>query len=249
MLSWILVANQSCLGQSKVLLYRVSYFYPTHNTINHKIMTQKEEERHVGESERLLIGESTRLYDSSHRLGSLKEGRSQVEILAEKIERRRNDRILITNQVRVALESELLQIAIDKNYPSKNRVRRQDLVAYRERVANEMACERRHDAHTFSSLCLAALNRIGVKTTNQCLLEVLDRCIVHIDAIDDDWFHYVEFGFFYTRVVSQWPWMRNQSVNAFMVVAVFFLCTPILFCYVLEDENVCTGVFGKIRMA
>ena len=173
--------------------------------------------------------------EAPHRLQSLDEGASQVEQLAAKIEGRREQRILITFPVRVALETECREIAVRKGYASKNKVRREDMVAIRQRVASEIVKER-------GNLFLYWGHKIlGMKTTNQYTLETLDRAILHIDAIQDEWFHCVEFSFFYTKVVSKWPWMRNQSANAFLVVILFFFCTPILFCYVLEDESICEG--------
>lgn len=184
------------------------------------------------------------LPQTPHRLRSLQPGESQIEQLAAKIEGRRKDRIMITVPVRVALETECREIATQKEYESKNRVQREDLVSIRERVAGERVREQRN-----FFLCYGH-QMLGMKTTNQFLMETLDRAILHIDAIDDDWFHFVEFGFFYTKTVSKWPWMRNQSTNAFLVVILFFLCTPLLFCYALDDKSICEGestTFGWLQ--
>lgn len=169
-----------------------------------------------------------------HRLESLHEGDSEVEKMATKIERRRERRIEITFPVRVQMATECREIAIRKGYDNVNKITREDLVAIRQRVASEVVQEQRNP---FQLIWL--LKMVGAKSTQQHMLEVLDRALEHVDFVEESWFHYVDFGFYHTKVVNQFWWMRNETANALLVVILFFACTPILFCQILGDESVC----------
>jgi hypothetical protein len=184
------------------------------------------------ETDKLLPQEQMReaemLY--SHRLRSLHEGESEVEKLAAKIEHRRATVLLITFDAEVELLTRCREIALRRGYDSPNKIAREDLESLRKLFV-EQEC--------FNPLLRWWQTLLGYKTTHQYIMEALDRALHHVDQNMEDWFHYQEWICFHTKVVSKWPWMRKESANAFLVVLLFYTATPILFCEVLGDKNIC----------
>jgi hypothetical protein len=89
---------------------------------------------------------------------------------------------------------------------------------------------------------------LNFRNQNEQLLKVLDRAValVNVEQSDaDNWFHYMDFNIYYTRVESKWPWMRNGNTVALLWLGLFYFTTPILFCAILEDEGICEKVDGK----
>jgi len=171
---------------------------------------------------------------SHHRLDTDVEGASEVERLAAQIELRRHLSIPVTSTAIENLEDLFHQKALEKRYDNHtNKLAREDLVAIRDGVAATVIQE------LWKQWLKQRLYKsLGMKTTKQYMLEVLDRAIQHVDDTQD-WFYYVDFGFYHTQHVNKFPWMRNHSANAVLVVILFFFCTPILFCHILRDTNVC----------
>jgi len=72
------------------------------------------------------------------------------------------------------------------------------------------------------------------------------------DIIDEkEWFYYKDFAFYSLKVESNYPWMRNATYTALLITFAFYFFTPILWCSILNDENICprydytTGVAKK----
>ena len=116
------------------------------------------------------------------------------------------------------------------------RLSTKDLQDYRERVAMEVEQKR--------GLCnVWFLKAVGIIADADCLLKVLDRAVEVMEGsdLDESWFHYVDFNNFNTRVVSRWPWLRTELRVAALVIFCYYFFTPILFCNMMGQSNICEG--------
>ena len=58
-------------------------------------------------------------------------------------------------------------------------------------------------------------------------------------AEDEIEFYYKDFIFYNLKVESDYPWMRNAYVFSLVVILSFYIFTPILWCLIMNDENIC----------
>jgi len=59
----------------------------------------------------------------------------------------------------------------------------------------------------------------------------------HYEATEE--FYYKDFSFYNLKVESNYPWMRNATVFSLVCILAFYVFTPILWCLILNDENIC----------
>mmetsp|Transcript_206 Transcript_206/g.348 ORF Transcript_206/g.348 Transcript_206/m.348 type:complete len:1383 (+) Transcript_206:113-4261(+) len=60
-----------------------------------------------------------------------------------------------------------------------------------------------------------------------------------------EWFYYKDFAFYNLKVESKYPWVRNAGLFSLFVTMMFLLFTPILWCVILRDENICPSNQGS----
>ena len=160
---------------------------------------------------------------------------TEVEQIAERIERRRAERIRVTFKSRVRFLKDCRRIAKSKGY-DQTRISLEDVRAYRDRVVKD--CEDGKgiiNSHFFHHV-------LGIKSDVQCLAKILERAVTLLEGNEvdtDDWLYYKDFSFDYTRVVSRWPIMRHPLGIASLVVFLYYLFTPILFCGIMPSSNIC----------
>lgn len=123
-----------------------------------------------------------------HNLMNYGVGKSKVEFLAAKIEKRRQERIPVTFNVRVEFLKTCRAIAVAKGYENKTTIHYMDLLEYRRRVKQKFSGTPR--AHS-------ELNNFHkywrIINDRQCLLDALNHAVKIVEKIqvgDDDWFHY-----------------------------------------------------------
>ena len=56
---------------------------------------------------------------------------------------------------------------------------------------------------------------------------------------DEEWFYYKDFAFYSLKVESEYPWIRSHVLYSILVTFSFYLMSPILWCEILRDDNVC----------
>ena len=59
------------------------------------------------------------------------------------------------------------------------------------------------------------------------------------DIDEKEWFYYKDFAFYSLKVESNYPWMRDATIHALLITFAFYFFTPILWCSILNDENIC----------
>lgn len=59
------------------------------------------------------------------------------------------------------------------------------------------------------------------------------------DTDDEEWFYYKDFAFYSLKEESPYPWMRNPVLYSMLVTLSFYVMSPILWCSILHDENIC----------
>jgi hypothetical protein len=170
-----------------------------------------------------------------HWLRSKRVGESQIEQLAHRIEARRAERILVTFAVRVDLLHTCRDICRRKNYKATNSIYLDDL----EELHAEAKVEA--DAQSMDPIRLF-LRRMGFRNKALLKLQVLEKALMVVRDVQDDrdnWFYFQDFSFYYTKVESQWPWLRSPASVAFLIIFCFYFLTAIIFCHIVDDEGVC----------
>jgi hypothetical protein len=159
-------------------------------------------------------------------------GASEIEQMADRVEKRRAARIRVTFRVRKLFLKACMDIAERKR--SGNKIHRNDLVQLRDNM------QRKVDENGFYSVSRWLLAYIGFRNTNVTLLNVYNRAIEKVDEIEGDgWLYYKDFNFYDTKLESKWPWMRFKAFAAFLIIGGFYTFTPILFCSIIGDKQVC----------
>eukprot|EP00545_Synedropsis_sp_CCMP1620_P002586 CAMPEP_0119004224 /NCGR_PEP_ID=MMETSP1176-20130426/1025_1 /TAXON_ID=265551 /ORGANISM="Synedropsis recta cf, Strain CCMP1620" /LENGTH=498 /DNA_ID=CAMNT_0006955909 /DNA_START=26 /DNA_END=1522 /DNA_ORIENTATION=+ len=199
------------------------------------------EDDHILEAGIPSVGTTNSRFDADHRLTSTVRGESECENLAHRIEKRQEERVVITFDVRVLLMKRCRKIAIESKSPSLSKIDINDLIHLRDETKRLNILEQATPKYKVKKL-------LRFRNQDEQLLLVLDRAValVQVEQNDsDNWFHYMDFNMYYTKVESKWPWMRNGASVALMYLFLFYLTTPILFCTILEDEGVCQKEEGK----
>ena len=196
------------------------------------------------ESEKNATG-ATSSTSSSHDLESLTAKRSDtvVEQIAERIEKLRADRILITFNAQLCFLKGCREIVRSKGH-HECRVTLQDLKDYRDRVQRyEIEADRAIFHRSFFN------EGLGIMSDMRCLIRILDRAIELFEngVIQmDEWLYYNDFSFDYTRVVSKWPFARHPLGMSCLLLFSYYLFTPILFCLIASSSNICNADRGYV---
>jgi len=62
---------------------------------------------------------------------------------------------------------------------------------------------------------------------------------------ENEWFYHKDFAFYSLKVESKYPWMRSTGVFSILLTFAFYFFTPILWCSILNDTNICpTQYYG-----
>lgn len=164
---------------------------------------------------------------------SVIRGESEVEELALRIEDRDAERITITSDVSQRYLKSCRKIARSNGY-ALTKIKLSDLVAYRNDVEEE--------SHKPRAWADAVGKLFGFRSQCEQLLHCLDRAIDIVkrqEGGDMGWFYFMDFHIYYTRMESRWPWMRSQATISFLAIFVFYLFSPIFFCFIVRDRGVC----------
>ena len=181
-----------------------------------------------------------------HFLESFQAGKSKVELLAAKIEKRRKERIPVTFSARVEFLKTCRSIAVMKGYEKKTWIHYFDLLEYQRRVRQEVGS----GCKPFKGLSKIE-KYLRVINDKRCLLDVLDQAVYVVEKIqleDNDWFHYQDFNFFHTYLASRWPWRRHRTLSAASTVLLFYIFSPILLCAIMKDQNICPSDANSLEM-
>ena len=176
-----------------------------------------------------------------HVLISYLPGESKVEHLARKIEDRINERVAVTFHARKAFLMTCEKIAQNKHNEKMPCIKYSDLLEFRAEVKEE------NDDKNAEGIFSRCVHAMGVLNNKQCLANILDQAeevATSIELGENDWFHYQDFNFFHTHLVSRWPWMRHHLLFAFSLVFCWYFFTPVLFCAIMNDQHVCPGTSG-----
>jgi Ion channel len=148
--------------------------------------------------------------------------------LALEMETRRAARIPVTWNVQCRFLRDCYKIA-------PIRIPLSALLEYREKVHREV-----HLIQQNATILLSTLEWIGFRNTSKVLLQVLDRAVVRVqDEICHEWFYYQDFSFYFTKIESKWPFMRNAFYVSLWMFAAFYIGTAVLFCTIMDDPGVC----------
>lgn len=163
---------------------------------------------------------------------SLRKGDSEVEILATRVEKRHADRIPVTSNVRVKFLKTCRKIAEREGCPGSV-IPVHCLRALHEDVKAQVDARQQADSYLrkFFSYFLGIVDEKGT------LLEVLDRALIRVNETEDSFFHYQDFNFYNTRLVSRWPWMRHSLIISCLLLLLFYILTPVWFCHIVTGKT------------
>lgn len=180
--------------------------------------------------------------------GSRRPGESVVEQMAHNFEHRRANRLIIPMAVRRRLLAECRSIAIEKGY-AKNRIHMADLQELRTEVEQELEAEQSRGVPLSTRLW----NIVGVEQRDtELYLQLLDRAKEVVEGYQlasktdsEECFYYQDFSFYYTKVVSRYPWMRPGLHHSFFLVLAYYMFAPLWFCVISRDTDICATQEGR----
>jgi len=153
-----------------------------------------------------------------------------VEQIAERIERRRAERVPITFGTRKRFLHDCRKISQAQGYDTA-KISLDDVKEYRNKVAEEVE---NLGCRWIAPKCFA------IHDDTHCLLALLDRAVESMStSFEDTWLHYKDFSFFHSKLESRWPWLRTEMRTALLITFLYFFFTPILFCNIMDDAGVC----------
>jgi len=119
---------------------------------------------------------------------------SEVERVTAAIERRRQERVVITFDIRAALLEECRKIAQERRYTRLSRIHVSDLLEYHQRVRTALEDDQ-------TSIAYHIRQWLGFRNKNEMMLRVLNRAVdlVQTENEEDNDFHYMDFNVRYQR--------------------------------------------------
>uniref|UniRef100_A0A7S4KC64 Potassium channel domain-containing protein n=1 Tax=Odontella aurita TaxID=265563 RepID=A0A7S4KC64_9STRA len=172
----------------------------------------------------------------THRLSTKAKGESEVEMLAQDMENRRNGRVKVPYTIRTRLLHSFKKISNEKGYSQKTAVQVSDVYDFRDIVKGKVESGENYKFTDRIAQCLYFAN------TEKTALEVLDRAIETIEDLDmkkDDMWFFTDFIFYHTETVAFIPIFRHPLLAALFWAFFFYIGTPILFCSIYQDEGIC----------
>ena len=164
-------------------------------------------------------------------------GLSEPEQIADKIEQMRENRLHVTMNSRIRFLKDCRSMAIQAG-STIARISLEDLKAYRDRVAQE--CEQGKGLDNWT-----VLKALGFLCDVDCLLIILDRALeITEESEGHTWFYYRDFNFDHVHTVTRFPLLRSEFRMACLIVFLYYLFTPILFCNMMDESNICGGIDG-----
>ncbi|EJK72242.1 hypothetical protein THAOC_06240, partial [Thalassiosira oceanica] len=172
------------------------------------------------------------------------EAESEVERIVQRLERRNKRRISVTAAVkqRFLRLCRCAQLSLTRSPDRDSKwdrscLPREDVLRIRKVVRLEVEGRTRL-RRVFDGI----LAWLGFQCQSKVLLQVLNRAVDVIDENDvdhADLFHFNDFTFYNLEQVSRYPWMRSAGVFSVLATLAFYLFSPLLWCAVMDDPNVC----------
>ena len=111
------------------------------------------------------------------------------------------------------------------------------------------------DNKRFTPKCLRLLgHKIGFRDSSETIKDLIKRakevCKFEEENCEGKrrkWFFYRDFLFYHTETESILPWMRYNLSLAAIRTLLFYVSTPIFFCYISRDNSVCPDEGGWIN--
>lgn len=131
-----------------------------------------------------------------HTLSSNRQGESEIEVLADRIESRRENRIPVPFRIQKNILKEFHHISEREGYTDHARIHYEDLVSLRETIEKEPPS------------IPSFLKKFGFICDRDLKLEIFDRAenfMEHFHMKEDGWFYYRDF------MVSALRWRRCAS--------------------------------------
>lgn len=159
---------------------------------------------------------------------------SEVERLAIKIQTKRNNRIPITFAVRKRFLKKCHEMACQRGH--KKRICLDDLLQFRDEIRKEFQSSHK-------SKVASVVDFLGFPNESEMLFHVLEKGVERgTSEIQQPYFYYQDFSFYYTKVVSWWPWLRSPFKRYLLTVSAFYIFAPVFFCWIVDDEQVCPDI-------
>ena len=169
---------------------------------------------------------------------------SEVERIVLRLERRNGTRVPVTPDARGRFLRSCrdAQLSLTRCPGSASRwdagcIRREDVLRMREGARLEV------EGRTRTRRVLdGTLAWLGFPCGSKVLLRVLNRAVDAAGGEDGDradLFDFNDFVFYNLEPVSRYPWMRSAGAFSVLATLAFYLFSPLLWCAVMDDPNVC----------
>lgn len=172
-------------------------------------------------------------YQPDHPLKNNGNAKSEVEDIALRLQKKRENRIPITFAVRKRFLEKCHEMALQRCH--KTRIHLDDLLHFREDLREEVQRPRSQVASFFELF--------GFPNETEMLISIVEKGIERVTSeIKHDYFYYQDFSFYYTKIISWWPWFRSPFIKYLMTVLAYYFFTPVFFCWIVDDEKVCPNI-------
>lgn len=221
-----------------------------------KLPSPNEEHEIVFESDDNKIGKSTTTstksdaveeLTESHKLKSSAPGRSDIELLAEEIESRRENRIEVTFKQRKRFLDICFEAA-KKEGGSFSRLSKSGLEGLVKEFQERVSKKENIASSGVYNLSNRLLNLIGVWDMDEAMLKLFSAGLEYVERDDEDEFYFRDFNFYSLKIKSRFSFLRVPQLAVFFWMLIYYFGSGILFCSIMKNENVCpkdtTYAFG-----
>ena len=71
------------------------------------------------------------------------------------------------------------------------------------------------------------------------MLDILEAGCKHVEDIQEYFFHFLDFNFYNTVIDKRIQVSSNAQLGAGMWLLLFYVCSAVLFCAIMQDDAVC----------
>ena len=149
----------------------------------------------------------------------------------------RANRVAVTLEARVRFLTDCSAMAHKAGHRVA-RVARAQVVEYRDQIVKE------RDAQHTTVLWTILHRHVGILSDVECLAQICERAVEVLQDGRLEWLYYQDFNIDHSQTVSRYPILRNNLRKACLIVFLYYLFTPILFCNIMDESNICGGMEG-----
>jgi cellulose synthase/poly-beta-1,6-N-acetylglucosamine synthase-like glycosyltransferase len=174
----------------------------------------------------------------SHKLKNSYPGRSDIELLAQEIENRRENRIEVTFKQRKRFLDICFEVA-KKEGGIFSRLSKSGLEGLVKEFQERVSKKENISSSGVYKLSNRLLNLIGVWDMDEAMLKLFTAGLEYVQRDDEDEFYFRDFNFYCLKIRSRFSFLRIPQLAVFFWMLIYYFGSAILFCSIMKNENVC----------